>query len=215
MKQFRIVILDNNALSRHGLKALITQSGTAIEQVSDFADAEGLQAHLEQHSAHILILSDLLANGEDALRLVRSLDQRYPGLRQVVVSGRLNTDYIRCLFQFGACGFVYRSSKLEQTIPAALQIVGQGETYLSPEAAALPYYQRPAPKALTERDLEVLELLAEGQSPQDIARLLGVSKRVIYSTRTRLKHYLGVSNNEQIISAALEMGLLPEKPPQP
>ena len=165
MKQFRVVILDNNALSRHGLKALITQSGTAIEKVSDFADGERLQAHLEQHSAHILILSDLLAKGEDTLHLVRSLDQRHPGLRQIVVSGRLNTDYIRRLFQFGACGFVYRSSKLEQTIPAALQIVGQGETYLSPEAAALPYYQRPTPKALTERDLEVLKLAGRRTVP--------------------------------------------------
>ena len=215
MKQFQVVILDHNALSRHGLKALIIQSGSAVEQVSDFADVAGLLAHLERHSAHILILSDLLTHGEDVLQLVRSLDQRHPGLRQVVVSGRLNTDYIRCLFQFGARGFVYRGSKLEQTIPAALQIVGQGETYLSPEAAALPYYQRPTPKVLTERDLEVLELLAAGQSPQDIARLLGVSKRVIYSTRTRLKHYLSVSNNEQIISAALKMGLLPEKPLPP
>lgn len=215
MKLFRVVILDNNVLSRHGLKALVAQAGIASEQVNDFADVEHLQAHLEQHSAHILILSDLLGSGEDALRLVRSLYQTYPGVRQIVVSGRLNTDYIRCVFQYGARGFVYRGSKLEQTIPAALQIVGQGETYLSPEAAALPYDQRPIPKTLKERDIEVVKLLAEGQSTQHIAQLLGVSNRVIYSTRTRLKRYLGVSNNEQIISAALEIGLLPEKPPQP
>jgi DNA-binding CsgD family transcriptional regulator len=89
--------------------------------------------------------------------------------------------------------------------------MGEGEAYLSPEAAALPYYQRPTPKALSARDLEALELLAQGQSTWDIARSLGVSRRVIYSTRARLKRYLGVANNEQIVSAALESGLLTEK----
>lgn len=214
VKQLRIVILDSNALSQNELKALVTQAGVPVERVQAFADVESLQAHLGQHSAQVLIVSDLLANGQDALRLVRSLYQLHPGGRQIVVSGRLNTDYIRCLFQFGARGFVYRGSRLEQTIPAALQVVGQGEAYLSPEAAALPYAQRPIPKALRARDLEVLELLAEGQSAREIAHLLEVSRRVIYSTRTRLKQYLGVSNNEQIVSAAIELGLLTERPPQ-
>jgi len=63
---------------------------------------------------------------------------------------------------------------------------------------------------LTERDLEVLNLLAAGQSVRDIADRIGVSRRVIYDTRTRIKKYLNVNNNEQIIPAALEYGLLRE-----
>ena len=215
MKQLRVAILDDQALSRNGLRVLVEKAKVPAGQVDDFARIDALMAHLAQVAVRVLLLSDQIAGGQDTVELVAVLHQRYPGLAQVVVGSRLNTAYIGALFGGGACGFVYHKSRLEQTILAALKSMMQGETYLSPEAAALPYYQRPTPKALTERDLEVLELLAAGQSPQDIARLLGVSKRVIYSTRTRLKHYLSVSNNEQIISAALEMGLLPEKPPQP
>jgi DNA-binding NarL/FixJ family response regulator len=211
MERLRVVILDSNALSRNGLKALVTQAGVPVDRVQAFADVDSLRAHLERRPVHILILSDARPAGQDVLPLVRALRQTHPGVRQMVVSDRLNTDYIRRLLQIGAGGFVYRGGKLEQTISVALQIMGEGEAYLSPEAAALPYYQRPTPKALSARDLEALELLAQGQSTWDIARSLGVSRRVIYSTRARLKRYLGVANNEQIVSAALESGLLTEK----
>lgn len=83
----------------------------------------------------------------------------------------------------------------------------QGETYLSPEAAALPYHQR-AVDQVSERDLEVLALLAAGRSVPEIAQTLGSTRRVVYNIRTRLKQYLNVSNNEQIIAAAYERGLL-------
>ncbi len=209
MKQARIVILDKQALSRNGLRMLVEKTGVPTGQVHDFADFETLVAHLETVCARILLLSDQLPAGQSAIKLVRYLHQHSPGLGQVVIGSRLNTDYIGALFAGGARGYVYHKSKLEETIPAAIKSILAGETYLSSEAAALPYHQRGVGE-LTERDLEVLSLLAAGQSVQDIANGIGVSRRVIYDTRTRIKKYLNVNNNEQIIPAALEYGLLRE-----
>lgn len=209
MKQARIVILDKQALSRNGLRMLVEISGVPIGQVHDFADFETLVAHLETVCARILLLSDQLPKEENAVKLVRYLHQHYPGVGQVVIGSRLNTDYIGALFAGGACGYVYHKSKLEETIPAAIKSILAGDTYLSSEAAALPYHQRSV-RELTERDLEVLNLLAAGQSVRDIADRIGVSRRVIYDTRTRIKKYLNVNNNEQIIPAAVAYGLLRE-----
>ena len=209
MKQARIVILDKQALSRNGLRMLVEHSGVPIGQVDDFADFETLVAHLETVCARILLLSDQLPKEENAVKLVRYLHQHSPGLGQVVIGSRLNTDYIGALFAGGARGYIYHKSKLEETIPAAIKSILAGDTYLSSEAAALPYHQRSV-RELTERDLEVLNLLAAGQSVRDIADRIGVSRRVIYDTRTRIKKYLNVNNNEQIIPAAVAYGLLRE-----
>lgn len=209
MEQARIVILDKQALSRNGLRMLVEHSGVPIGQVDDFADFETLVAHLETVCARILLLSDQLPKEENAVKLVRYLHQHSPGLGQVVIGSRLNTDYIGALFAGGARGYIYHKSKLEETIPAAIKSILAGDTYLSSEAAALPYHQRSV-RELTERDLEVLNLLAAGQSVRDIADRIGVSRRVIYDTRTRIKKYLHVNNNEQIIPAAVAYGLLRE-----
>lgn len=207
MKQLRVAILDDQALSRNGLRVLVEQAGIPAGQVDGFAGIEALMTHLARVAVRVLLLSDQLPGGQDVVELVAALHQRYPGLAQVVVSSRLNTAYIGALFAGGARGFVYHKSRLEQTIPAALKSMTQGETYLSPEAAALPYHQR-AVGQLSERDLEVLALLAAGRSVPEIAQTLGSTRRVVYNIRTRLKQYLNVTNNEQIIAAAYERGLL-------
>ena len=209
MKQARIVILDKQALSRNGLRMLVEQIGVSAGQVQDFADTDTLVAHLETVSVRMLLLSDQLPAQQRAVKLVHDLHQHYPGLAQVVIGSRLNTDYIGALFTAGARGYVYHKSKLEETIPSAIKSIMAGETYLSSEAAALPYQQRSMGE-LSERDLEVLSLLAAGQSVGNIADGIGVSRRVIYNTRTRIKKYLKVNNNEQIIPAAVAYGLLKE-----
>ncbi|RMG74256.1 MAG: DNA-binding response regulator [Chloroflexi bacterium] len=207
--QHQIVILDNQTLSRNGLRVLAQQTGVPAGQVHDFAEPEALEAYLSQSCARVLLLSDQLPAGGNIVRLVRTLHQRHPGLAVVVVGSRLNTAYIGALFAGGASGYIYHKSKLEQTIPAAIRSAINGETFLSPEAAALPYHQREI-DGLGERDLEVLARLAAGESVKDIARALGVTRRVVYHVRTRIKKYLGVTTNEQIIPAALENGLLTE-----
>ena len=207
MKQLRVAILDDQALSRNGLRVLVEKARVPAGQVDDFSRIDTLMAYLAQVAVRVLLLSDQIAGGQDTVELVAVLHQRYPGLAQVVVSSRLNTAYIGALFAGGACGFVYHKSRLEQTIPAALKSMMQGETYLSPEAAALPYRRRTVGQ-LSERDLEVLALLAAGRSVPEIAQTLGSTRRVVYGIRTRLKQYLDVTNNEQIIAAAHERGLL-------
>ena len=209
MKQVQIVILDQQALSRNGLRMLVEQTGVSVGQVQDFAETDTLSAYLERVGVRILLISDQLPAQQKAVKLVHDLHQHYPGLAQIVIGTRLNTEYIGALFGAGARGYVYHKSKLEETIPAAIKSMMTGEIYLSSEAAALPYHQRTVGE-LNERDLEVLSLLAVGQSVRDIADRIGVSRRVIYDTRTRIKKHLKIKTNEQIIPAALEYGLLKE-----
>ena len=94
MTQHQIVILDNQALARNGLRALAQQAGVPAGQVHDFAEPEALAAHLARSCDRVLLLSDQLPAGVNIVRLVRTLHQRHPGLAVVVVGSRLNTAYI-------------------------------------------------------------------------------------------------------------------------
>jgi DNA-binding NarL/FixJ family response regulator len=131
----------------------------------------------------------------------------------VVLSTRLQVDYIRRLFNGGVRSFIYRKGRMEEIVAAALRTLSQGEVYLSPEAAALPYLSQSMPTSLEERDLEVLHLLAKGYKVKEIARALEVNRKVIYRSREKLRRILQVGNNEQLVPAAITAGLLKNKTP--
>ena len=215
MQDIRVAILDANALTRSGLQAILIQTGLAASHVLTFADTATLQSYLEATRVNILLLSDGQPEGEDITRLVSTLHRTYPGVGLVVLSTHLQVDYIRRLFNCGVRGFIYRKGRLEEIIVAALRTLSQGEIYLSPEAAALPYLSQSMPATLDERDLEVLYLLAKGYKVKEIARSIEVNRKVIYRSREKLRRILQVGNNEQIVPAAISAGLLKDKTPQP
>jgi DNA-binding NarL/FixJ family response regulator len=215
MQMIRVAVLDAHVLTRNGLGAILTGAGVPAAAVGLFADVATLKAHLDTVRVNIIMLADVPSEGREVARLVAELHQTYPAVGLVVVSSRLQTDYIRRLFSSGARGFIYRKGQLEETVPAALQVLSRGEVYLSPEAAALPYVQQPVPATLDDRDLAVLYLLAQGYRVKEIGRQMAIDRKVVYNSRDKLRRVLQVSNNEQIVPAAMMAGLLPQKLLQP
>lgn len=211
MQTIRVVVLDANVLTRNGLGAILTSVGVPAGDIGLFADTETLKAHLDKVRVNILMLSDAQPEGGDASRLVAELHHAYPAIAMIVLSSRLRTDYIRKLFNNGARGFIYRKGQLDETVAAALRSLSRGDVYLSPEAAALPYLHQTVPAALDDRDLEVLYLLAKGYKVKEIAHHMEIDRKVVYNTRDKLRRALQVNNNEQIIPAAIALGLLPQK----
>lgn len=201
-------MLDANILTRNGLGALLISSGLLAEMIGLYGDAVALKEYLVQTRVNILLLVDSTIDAADAVRLVNELDQAYPALAIVVISSRLRTEYIRRLFKAGARGFIYRKGQIQEAVPMALRMLGRGEIYLSAEAAALPYLSQPVPTTLDDRDLDVLHLLAKGYKVKEIAQQMGIDRKIVYNTRDKLRRALQVSNNEQIVPAAIAVGLL-------
>lgn len=211
MQTIRVVVLDANVLTRNGLGAILIGAGIPTGNVGLFADVEALKAHLDRIRVNVLMLSDIQPEYGDASCLVAELYQAYPSLSIAVVSARLRTEYIRKLFNNGARGFIYRKGQLDETVAAALRSLHRGDVYLSPEAAALPYLHQTIPTMLDDRDLEVLHLLAKGYKVKEIAHHMEIDRKIVYNTRDKLRRALQVNNNEQIIPAAIAVGLLPQK----
>lgn len=215
MQTIRVAVFDVNVLTRNGLGAILTSVGVPADDIGLFADIDTLKAHLDKVRVNILMLSDAQPEGGDASRLVSELHRAYPAIGIIVLSSRLRTDYIRKVFNNGARGFIYRKGQLEETVAIALRSLSRGDVYLSPEAAALPYLHQPVPTTLDDRDLEVLHLLAKGYKVKEIAQQMEIDRKIVYNTRDKLRRVLQVSNNEQIVAAAIAAGLLPQKLLQP
>ena len=215
MQTIRVAVFDANVLTRNGLGAILASVGVPADDIGLFADIDTLKAHLDKVRVNILMLSDTQPEGADASRLVADLHRAYPAISIIVLSSRLRTDYIRKVFNNGARGFIYRKGQLEETVAIAVRSLSRGDVYLSPEAAALPYLHQPVPATLDDRDLEVLHLLAKGYKVKEIARQMEIDRKIVYNTRDKLRRVLQVSNNEQIVAAAIAAGLLPQKLLQP
>ncbi len=211
MQPVRIVIVEANEVGRHGLKALLQNMALPVEVVSDFASVDGLEAWLQSHSADVLLISDDLPRVLDLPHLLRKLCGLSSKTKIIVLSHRLQLEYIQRLIAGGVRGFVVYEDKLADKLHTALTTVLNGELYLSPRASMLPFTQATMPSPLSNRDLQVLRLMAADMPVEEIAADLGISRRAVYRAREHLRHALGVRTSEQIVGAAMQAGLLAER----
>lgn len=212
MQPIRIVVVDKQDLSRHGIQTLLTKTDYPIQVMGAFADLASAEAYLQTNRAHILLLDDTLPRALELDQLISRLRTLHPGLNIIVLANRINPRYVRRVFDSGARGFIYKHDRLEDILVLAIKTVWDGNSYLSPRAMTLfcSSWQNTDPNELNQNDLAVLQLMGEGYNPQEIALQLDLSIRSIYRIYGRLRTLLNVRTNEQIVDTARKRGLLDE-----
>ena len=202
----RLVIVTTNDLVRNGIRLLV-QHTDAIEVLQSFKTLPTAQQYLENHQAHVLLWDDALPSHLPPHQLVATVGREYPGLRVLVLSDHLSEYYVQRLITHGASGFIYKRDHLEDCMVVGIRTVAQGHIYLSPQASALPYGRRNG-DGLNATDLEVLQLISRGFTVQEISSRVGIVDRSVYRIRSKLRTYLDVRTNEQLVEAAQRRGLL-------
>jgi DNA-binding NarL/FixJ family response regulator len=210
MRPNPVVIVDADDVRRNGIETLIQKSDLPFEVSATFREVKGCVEYLEANPVPFLLLDDVLSGGTNPERIVKQLHQQYPRLAIVVLSNRLNVSYIHELFAHGAAGYVDKLDRFADSLLQALQIVARGELYVSPRAARLIYTARPqvSTRNLSRRDLEVIRLMRDGLTVQEIATAIGISEQAVYRTRRKLREKLQVHTSEQIVAIAIERGLI-------
>jgi DNA-binding NarL/FixJ family response regulator len=205
MDTIQIAIVVQNDLLRCGLESLLKRANNHIQLEGVYAvlpDYERFQQ--EAPSQQILILDDKCT--AKPLPTIAKLLQHYPRLKIIILSDFLGEKYIYRLLKAGAYGFLYTQDRIEDNLLLGIRAVIEGHRYLSPKASLLPYSQ--SNEALNSTDFSVLELLAQGKTTGEIAARMNLTNRTIYRIRHKLREYLLVRTNEQIIEAARQNGLL-------
>jgi NarL family two-component system response regulator LiaR len=207
----RVLIADDHAVVRKGIRALLaTEPG--VDVVGEAADgAEAVRAAAELRPD--IILMDIVMPAVDGIEAVRRIMAAQPGSRILMLTSFATDDQIFPALKAGALGYLLKDTGPEDLVQAIRQ-VHRGESSLHPTIArkvlqelSRPPQRPPTPDPLTEREVEVLRLVAQGRSNQDIARMLVVSEATVRTHVSSILSKLHLASRTQAALYALREGL--------
>lgn len=197
----RLAIVDDHQVFREGLAALLT-ARDSIEVVAEFGDAESLVAWLGQGSVDVVLL-DLHLPGESGLSILERVTRDHPGVKLLVLTMHDDTATVRAAIDAGAAGYLVKTSGLDDITRAILSVhAGQFVLGAGTEGARQPLRRRDPLEAFTDRERQVLDLLASGATTTQIAQRLGISGKTVRNYLSTLYAKLGVEDRGQAALAA-------------
>ena len=213
MSAIRVVLADDHALVRAGIRALLEKLPD-IEVVGEAAN--GRQAlELVKSSAPNLVLLDISMTELGGLEALPRIVKDFPAVRVLVLSGHANEEYVLRALRRGAAGYMLKEAAAEE-LELAIKAVSQGKTYLSPSVSRTVvdnYLQRAAGEEgpidlLTPRQREVLQMIAEGKNTKEIAGTLGISVKTVEAHRLQLMARLNIHDVPGLVRYAIRSGLV-------
>lgn len=207
----RIVIADDHAIVREGLKRIVSEVGD-MEVAGEAGDGTQVMQRVRELEFDILLL-DLSMPGRSGMELIKLVRAEKPKLRILVLSMHQELQYAVRAIKSGASGYLTKESAPSQLEQAIRKIAGGG-AYVTAEVAqqlalgAMPGGQTLPHESLSDREFEVFRLLAAGASVTDIAARLKVSVKTISTHKANLTQKMGLQNNSELVRYALKHGLL-------
>lgn len=202
----RILIVEDHALLREAFGALLQHLARDVELLQA-SDARGAYRLLEREGARLdLLLLDLQLPDAAPFALLESCRCNHPQVPVIVVSARESRADVERAFELGAQGYVCKSAE-GLVLLAAIRAVMRGELAL-PRLTSSSLPLRAAGGPLTQRQSDVLRMLARGDGNKDIAALLGMAENTLKSHLLRIYRTLGVSTRTAAVRKALDMGLV-------
>lgn len=204
----RILVVDDHPVVREGLIASL-EDDPGFQVVGSAGSAEEA-VRLAAAQRPDIILLDLELPGMGGLEAIPHLAAAHAGARVLVLTAYDTDERVLGAIRSGAGGYLLKGASLEE-IARAIRTVHGGESYLQPRIASkvvalLHPSKRPA--ALTDREREVLRLVAAGRSNKQIARQLGITERTVKFHVTSIMNKLGADNRAQAVALAAERGLM-------
>lgn len=200
-------VADDHAIVREGLR-LILASEPDISFAGEAADLEATFRYVRGRKPDVLVL-DVNLGGESGLDAIPRLRSEAPETEIVVLTMQHEPSYARRALEAGARGYVVKESAASDLVQA-IRRAAEGQTYLQPEvgAAIVLGSDKERPGGLSEREIEVLRLLALGHTNAEISEQLHLSVRTVEGHRARLQEKLGLTRRAELVRYALREGLL-------
>jgi DNA-binding NarL/FixJ family response regulator len=203
----RILVVDDHSIVRAGLKRLLADLPEA--EILESSSGEDALEKLEASSFQLLLL-DLNLPGLGGLELLRRALKTRPRLPVIIFSQHAEAIYAIRAMEAGARGYVSKNATPEELLTAVQTVLAGGtavERDIQAEIAGQAIGENPYLRPLTQRDLEILRLLASGNSLAQIADALGIAYKTVANTLSRIKEKLGVDSTADLIRLAIGRGL--------
>lgn len=210
MSRPRVLLADDHMLVIDGLRRILEPE---CEVVGVVEDGRSLLAAAERLQPDIILLdiSMPLLNGVEAARKLR---KTVPAAKLIFVTMHADATYVNGAFRAGASGYVLKRCASMELV-SAIQEVLKGHTYITPlvrrdilgDAPGSPLWPGEASGELTERQREIVQLVAEGHPVKDIARILNISAKTVAFHKANVMQRLGLHSTAELTKYALEHGL--------
>jgi len=210
----RAVVVDDHAVVRSGIKLLLEREDD-IEIVGEAGNARDAVFRARALKPDVILL-DVVMPGTSGIEVLPQLLEESPETKVLVLSMQDDPSYVREAFAAGAAGYVLKEAADEEVVAAVREIAGGG-SYVHPalgaRMVAADAEARAAAEAdpLSDREREVLRLLALGHTNQEIAKMLYISVRTAETHRAHIMQKLRLSTRAELVRHALSHGLLEEE----
>ncbi len=206
----KILIADDHAMVRAGLKQIIATNTDIV--VTGEATQGGEVAEKLRRTAVDLLLLDMTMPGISGVELIRRLRAEWPDLPILVLSMHNEGQVVSRALRAGASGYVTKDSEPEVLL-SAIRKVAAGRKFIDPALVDAMVFEvgdagHSLHEMLSERELQVLKLLAAGRSINDIGESLFLSAKTISTHKMRLMQKLGIHNNADLVRYALKHGIV-------
>jgi DNA-binding NarL/FixJ family response regulator len=210
MARVRVLLADDHTLFCNLLRDLLEPEYEVVGSVSDGRELLKAAASLDPE----VVLVDIGMPSLNGLDAGRRLKQANPKIRLIYLTMNNNVEYAREALRAGASAFILKNSKSSELLRAIRDAL-KGVSYMAPEirqAMNEIFVRDPKaverPQHLTDRQREVLQMLAEGRSLREIAALLKISYRTVRFHKVRIMEELGISKNAELVRYAMKHGMI-------
>ncbi len=209
----QVAIVDDHQIVRTGFRELLSEDAS-INIAFEAANGDEALEKLRTTQCGILLL-DISLPGKSGVDVLRTVCQRYPETKVLILSGFPEESYALAMIKNGANGYLCKDCEREDLL-RAIHMVSAGRRYVSPRTAELLADEMSGERSgvrhetLSDRELQVFLRLARGQSVSDIAGQLHLSVKTISTYRSRVTDKLNVASNAELATYALRHGLITE-----
>ena len=214
-EKHRVIIVEDHSIFREGLRALLA-SALSVEIVGEAEDGVEAVKRVEELTPD-LVLMDLSLPRMSGVEAITKIKERSPDIRVLALTVHMDEEYIIAAFEAGADGYVLKDANRTELV-TAIETIMAGKPYLSPGISekvirgflkGVKVPNTPSvDETLTQREREVLKLVAEGHSNKKIADLLFISVKTVERHRANLMAKLDLHTPQALTAYALERGLL-------
>ncbi len=212
MPIIKVLVVDDHSIVREGIHALLSMSNE-IEVVGEATNGREATTEVERLSPDVVVM-DIAMPQMDGLEATRRIHKQNPDVKVVVLTQYDNQEYILSSIKVGAAGCIPKHA-LATDLIAAVRTVYQGDSFLYPSMATMivenlrntDVEQEDRYESLTDREREILKLVAEDYSNEDIGEMLVISAKTVRNHRASIMEKLQVTGHSGLVKYAIRKGL--------
>ena len=209
----RVILADDHTLVRAGIRSLLEKIA-GVQVVGEASDGREALEIIKKTNPNIALL-DITMSGMNGLDVTARVVKDFPHIKVIILSMHANEEYVLQALKIGVSGYLLKDAATTE-LELALKAIAREETYLSPAVSKKVinnYLERVGDaedlqSALTPRQREILQLVAEGKSTKEIAFMLSVSIKTVEAHRATMMKKVRVSNTAQLLKAAIQDRLI-------